>query len=65
MEAKDAEIDSQHGQLQTLTVSIASWRKDLLVCQLRLIYGLMVIGGERKAADRGGGWTGPCSRERC
>ena len=30
MEAKDAEIDSQYGQLQTLTVSIASWRKDLL-----------------------------------
>ena len=37
----------------------------MLVCQLRLIYGLMVIGGERKAADRGGGWTGSSSREGC
>ena len=30
VQEKDAEINRQQGQLQTLTVSIASWRKDLL-----------------------------------
>ena len=43
--AKGAEMDRQQGQLQTLTVSSHSWRKDpciVLVCELRLLHVLVV-----------------------